>query len=69
MASSPCIQVCRIDEATKLCRGCGRSLREIGGWSVLPEDERLRIMAALPARLVDFEPVDLPDAGEEVHAG
>ncbi len=56
MASSPCIKICQIDESTHLCRGCGRSLREIGGWGGMTEAERQRIMAALPDRLATLEP-------------
>jgi uncharacterized protein len=48
--STPCTKVCTIDPRTKLCRGCGRSLSEIGGWSSFSEAERLRIMAELPTR-------------------
>lgn len=31
--ASPCIQVCRIDPASGICRGCLRTLDEIAGWS------------------------------------
>jgi uncharacterized protein len=49
--SSPCTQVCTIDTATGLCVGCGRTSDEIGLWLSLSEEERLRIMGELPARL------------------
>lgn len=49
--SSPCIKVCVIDPASKLCQGCGRTLQEIAQWSRLPEAERLAIMATLAERL------------------
>lgn len=29
---SPCIQVCRIDPDSGICRGCLRTLDEIAGW-------------------------------------
>lgn len=45
--SSPCVKLCQLDPATRLCRGCGRSLDEIGRWSHLSEAERLVIMARL----------------------
>lgn len=48
---SPCVNVCEIDEARRLCRGCGRTLLEIGNWVRYTPDERKRIMAELPARL------------------
>ena len=49
--SSPCVKLCRLDPATRLCQGCGRSLDEIGRWSSLSENERRAIMTELPARL------------------
>jgi predicted Fe-S protein YdhL (DUF1289 family) len=48
--SSPCTKICTIDPRSKLCLGCGRTLTEIAQWASLPEPERLRIMAELPAR-------------------
>lgn len=51
MSSSPCKSVCRIHEESRLCLGCGRTLREIGGWGAMTEAERLAIMAQLPERL------------------
>lgn len=47
---SPCIKVCVIEPETGLCTGCGRTLREIAGWSALGREERRRIMDELPAR-------------------
>jgi predicted Fe-S protein YdhL (DUF1289 family) len=47
---SPCIKLCRIDAATRLCVGCLRTLEEIAGWGRLSMDERRRVMDALPAR-------------------
>jgi predicted Fe-S protein YdhL (DUF1289 family) len=48
---SPCINVCAIDPATRLCAGCGRTIEEISAWSRMSDAERLRIMALLPDRL------------------
>ncbi|MBI3820457.1 MAG: DUF1289 domain-containing protein [Planctomycetes bacterium] len=31
--TSPCVQICELDHATKTCRGCSRTLAEIAGWS------------------------------------
>ncbi len=47
---TPCINVCVIDQTTRLCAGCGRTIDEIAGWRVLPDSERRRIMAELPQR-------------------
>lgn len=43
-ASSPCIQVCRLDQASGYCIGCGRTADEIMRWPQLNEAERQRIM-------------------------
>ncbi len=51
--STPCIGICVIDPASKLCEGCGRTLAEIAQWGRLSEPERLAIMALLPERLAD----------------
>jgi predicted Fe-S protein YdhL (DUF1289 family) len=48
--SSPCVTICRMDQASGLCIGCARSIEEISHWARLPESERLRIMADLPSR-------------------
>jgi uncharacterized protein len=48
---TPCIRVCVVHPAARLCIGCGRSLDEIAGWITLTDDERSRIMAHLPSRL------------------
>ena len=47
---SPCINVCRIDEATRLCVGCLRTLDEIAAWSILTDGERRDVWAHLAER-------------------
>ena len=47
---SPCINVCRIDQATKRCEGCRRTLDEIARWTTMPAAVRDGIMAALAGR-------------------
>jgi len=47
---SPCTKVCTIDPRSGLCRGCGRTLDEIGRWMSLSAGERDRIMSELPQR-------------------
>jgi predicted Fe-S protein YdhL (DUF1289 family) len=39
-----------MDERSGLCVGCARTLDEIASWSVLDDDARRTIVAALPAR-------------------
>ena len=48
---TPCEKICIVDDASGLCRGCGRSLTEIAGWSRYSDAERARVMAELPERL------------------
>jgi predicted Fe-S protein YdhL (DUF1289 family) len=48
--SSPCVAICQIDPASGFCIGCGRTGREIAMWVTMSEDERLALMAGLPAR-------------------
>jgi len=47
---SPCIKVCVIHPATRLCTGCLRSIDEIGEWSRMTPEARGAIMADLPSR-------------------
>lgn len=47
---TPCINVCVIDTATRLCTGCRRSIDEISAWASLGSAERRRIMDGLAAR-------------------
>ncbi|KAB2917066.1 MAG: DUF1289 domain-containing protein [Hyphomicrobiaceae bacterium] len=54
---TPCIKVCVIDPATRLCAGCGRSIDEIAGWRTMTDIERRRIMRELPARQRRASPV------------
>jgi len=55
---TPCIRVCTVDPARRMCIGCGRTLDEIGRWIAMTEAERSRIMAELPSRrtAVDIVP-------------
>ncbi|APE30391.1 hypothetical protein BOX17_05120 [Halomonas aestuarii] len=38
--ASPCIRLCRVDDATDRCEGCGRYLDEIARWGSMDEVER-----------------------------
>ena len=55
---TPCINICAIDQATRLCAGCYRSIDEIARWRSYPDAERARIMAELPARRPDAQLAD-----------
>jgi len=47
---TPCIDVCEIDQASGLCRGCARTIDEIANWAAMTSTERARIMAELAGR-------------------
>jgi predicted Fe-S protein YdhL (DUF1289 family) len=47
---SPCISICRIDDATGLCVGCLRTLDEIAAWSMLDDDARRDVWRAIRER-------------------
>jgi len=50
---SPCIGICSLDDRG-LCDGCRRTAAEIARWSLMNDDERLRLMeTVLPQRDVD----------------
>lgn len=48
--ASPCVSACVMDARIGLCAGCHRTLDEIAAWSVLDDDARRAIVAALPGR-------------------
>lgn len=52
---SPCINVCRIDDATGWCVGCLRTLEEIAAWSVLTDGERRDVWTRLALRATRIE--------------
>ena len=47
---SPCVKICVIHPAARICTGCLRTLDEIAGWSRMTNDERRAIMETLPSR-------------------
>ena len=57
---TPCIAVCIMDPRTNLCFGCGRTLPEIARWARMEREERLAVMALLPARMVEAGLTPLP---------
>jgi predicted Fe-S protein YdhL (DUF1289 family) len=50
MLASPCVGICRLDDATGWCLGCARDTSEIGRWRALLPAEQRRIWADLPRR-------------------
>ncbi|HEY8277106.1 MAG TPA: DUF1289 domain-containing protein [Methyloceanibacter sp.] len=47
---TPCIDICTIDEANGLCKGCYRTIDEIAGWASMTAEQHRAIMAVLPKR-------------------
>ena len=48
--ATPCIDVCKMDSASGLCLGCGRTLDEIARWGSMSDGERAAIMQELERR-------------------
>ncbi|MEP1934797.1 MAG: DUF1289 domain-containing protein [Roseibium sp.] len=49
---SPCINVCQIDQTSRLCTGCWRSLDEIASWASYSNEQRQTILDELDNRRV-----------------
>jgi hypothetical protein len=47
---SPCIKICQIDQASRMCTGCLRTLDEIAAWASYSDAERQRVLDDLAAR-------------------
>ncbi len=48
MIESPCIGVCKLEGP--YCKGCLRSIREIGGWSSFDDEERQAVLDRISER-------------------
>ncbi len=51
---SPCIKICVVHPAERICTGCLRSMDEIAAWSRMSNEERRTLKAELPARAERF---------------
>lgn len=47
---SPCVKVCVLDPDTRMCRGCHRTIEEIGEWSEYTAQEKLAVLERLAQR-------------------
>ncbi|MEM8839987.1 MAG: DUF1289 domain-containing protein, partial [Pseudomonadota bacterium] len=52
--ASPCTGVCKLDENTGWCLGCGRTGYEIAEWRAYPELRREGIWDQIPDRLTQL---------------
>ncbi|MBK1660524.1 DUF1289 domain-containing protein [Paracraurococcus ruber] len=57
--ASPCIDICRYDEATGWCLGCGMTRKDKKHWKK-EKDRRPAIREALPGRLDALATAGLP---------
>jgi predicted Fe-S protein YdhL (DUF1289 family) len=58
---SPCTKVCLMDLQTGLCRGCYRTLEEIGRWRAMSDAERDEVLRHLEKRKAsDVAKVSVP---------
>ena len=53
---SPCVSVCQLDEDAALCRGCLRTLDEIGQWRSADDAQRRAIWRNIETRLAQLSP-------------
>ena len=62
---SPCINICILDEERGLCRGCLRTLDEIGDWGRYSVVQRAHIMASMALRREEHQSSqqDHPEGG------
>ncbi|MBI1649177.1 DUF1289 domain-containing protein [Hyphomicrobium sulfonivorans] len=67
---SPCIGVCKLDEASGLCLGCARTGDEIGAWAGMGEAARDAIWQQLPERFkaLAVRVRLLPSTSDEIQA-
>lgn len=47
---SPCVSVCRLDEATGYCLGCRRTIDEIRDWIIMTADQKREVLARIAGR-------------------
>lgn len=59
MATSPCVNVCRMDAASGWCRGCARRIDEIAGWGSAPESRQREILDQLAERRAELQRLGL----------
>lgn len=50
VVTSPCINICRMDDISGLCVGCQRTLDEIAGWSRSDDQQRREILRRIKQR-------------------
>ncbi|MCF8240742.1 MAG: DUF1289 domain-containing protein [Melioribacteraceae bacterium] len=56
--SSPCNDVCKIDEQTKVCNGCYRTVDEIAAWSDFSETDKRIVLDIIEKRKEILNSID-----------
>jgi predicted Fe-S protein YdhL (DUF1289 family) len=64
---SPCIDVCRMNEATTWCEGCLRTIDEIAAWSTLDDPGKRAVWREIALRRERL--AHLPDRGNGANRG
>ena len=57
---SPCRKICVMDLDRGFCKGCLRTLDEIGRWGQMGEAEQAEVLARLEKRRSDFPEFAVP---------
>jgi predicted Fe-S protein YdhL (DUF1289 family) len=52
-SESPCVKICRLDPAGRVCLGCFRSLDEIALWSGMTAEQRRQANARADRRRLE----------------
>jgi len=52
-SKSPCIDICKIDRHSGLCKGCLRTRQEIKGWKALSKSERRDVSSRIALRKLE----------------
>lgn len=47
---SPCVQICVVHPAERICTGCYRTIDEITQWSRMTSEQRQVVLGELPER-------------------
>ncbi|HEY4801887.1 MAG TPA: DUF1289 domain-containing protein [Paraburkholderia sp.] len=51
---SPCINICRMQEASGLCEGCLRTIDEIASWSTFDDAAKRAVWDAIETRHAEW---------------
>ncbi|MFK7893583.1 MAG: DUF1289 domain-containing protein [Granulosicoccus sp.] len=67
--ASPCSGICTIDEYSKFCLGCQRTIKEIAQWGAMDDEQRLEVLnkcverQQMPSRPGNSSSVEIMAAG------